>query len=139
MTQDEINALGIAFFSGNALQYKPSSESRHWLDWTGGYFPDLRSSNKDEWRIKPDEPKIRSPRHPRIEHSQQRAESCCSSNPQTRRRMMENLGVGIALRLEKETFNYIVELSKLSGVSIDATVNTLLAMHMLKEKNGEKP
>lgn len=52
---------------------------------------------------------------------------------------MENLGVGIALRLEKETFNYIVELSKLSGVSIDATVNTLLAMHMLKEKNGEKP
>lgn len=57
MTQDEINALGIAFFSGNALQYKPSSESRHWLDWTGGYFPDLRSSNKDEWRIKPDEPK----------------------------------------------------------------------------------
>ena len=52
MTQDEINALGIAFFSGKPLQY---CRNYTWMDWDGERCPGFNDGLK--WRIKPDEPK----------------------------------------------------------------------------------
>lgn len=51
MTQAEINALGIAFFSGKTLQY---FENGVWSDYPTMYCPAFL---EDRWRIKPDEPK----------------------------------------------------------------------------------
>ena len=56
MTQDEINALGIAFFSGKTLQYKgPLDIPDAWIEWTDFRCPGFRDGN--EWRVKPAEPK----------------------------------------------------------------------------------
>lgn len=56
MTQDEINALGIAFFSGKILQFRTFPvENKPWHDWSHGYCPDFRKHI--EWRVKPAEPK----------------------------------------------------------------------------------
>lgn len=52
MTQDEINTLGIAFFSGKTLQ---CSQGNGWLTWDGKRCPDFLDGYK--WRIKPVEPK----------------------------------------------------------------------------------
>lgn len=55
MKQDEINALGIAFFSGKTLQYLLFPENKEWSDWIGKRCPYFDDGHK--WRIKPDEPK----------------------------------------------------------------------------------
>lgn len=46
MTQAEINALGIAFFSGKILQYKPPGDPG-WWDWNDVNCP---SFLRDSWR-----------------------------------------------------------------------------------------
>lgn len=56
MTQNEINALGIAFFSGKTLQFRHAG-LHNWNDFTGEDFPRLRTNPQCEWRIKPNEPK----------------------------------------------------------------------------------